>query len=64
MTIESFVRQLAREAKSLGSQTKLAKNIGCSVQYLSDVLRGRLAPGKLILDHYGYKIVKSVVRKG
>ena len=63
MTITRFVADLKREAKSRGGQKQLAEAIGCSPQYLCDVLNGRRDPGATILKHYGVKIVKEVVQK-
>ena len=63
MTIETFLRELKRDADAAGGQHKLALDIGCSQAYLSEVLRGTRQPGRKILDHYGYVIEKQVVRK-
>ena len=48
---------LYRMAHDLGGQNKLAAKLGCSVNYLSDVMRWNKAPGQAITDPMGLERV-------
>lgn len=48
----------------IGSQAKLAKAIGVSLNYLHDVLHGKRAAGKRILDFYRLEERVTYVRVG
>lgn len=54
---KEFVLALAALTRIEGSQTKLAKNLGVSPQYLHDVLSFRREPGKKILGAMGFERV-------
>lgn len=49
MTHEQLIDKLKDMAGKAGSQLTLAKQLGVSPSYLSDVLNGRREPGKAIL---------------
>ncbi len=55
LTQTQLLDELRARVDSIGSQRKLAIAIGCSQQYLSDVLSGRRLPGPLILRGLGYE---------
>jgi transcriptional regulator with XRE-family HTH domain len=48
---------LEQRVRAVGSQHALALAIGCSDQYLSDILRGRRPPGRKVLRALGYELV-------
>ncbi len=48
---------LAARVASAGSQVALAKSLGISPVYISDVLNGRRSPGKTLLKALGYRRV-------
>lgn len=52
-TDASLIDRLHREAKAAGTITKLADRYGVSVQYLSEVIRGRKEAGPKILTALG-----------
>ena len=52
-----------KEMLSTATQKDVAAKLGVSQQYLSDVLTGRRAPGKSILDALGLEKVISYRRK-
>lgn len=54
MDILSIIRKAAKQA---GSQSALAKQLGVSEPYLSDVLNERRDPGESILTPLGYERV-------
>ena len=53
MTTAHVLARLRREVRLAGSQMALARRIGVSVSYLSDVLRRRRQPGDKILAPLG-----------
>jgi transcriptional regulator with XRE-family HTH domain len=48
LTHDQFLEKLRSRVKAAGTQRALATAIGCSDQYLSDVLRKRRLPGPRI----------------
>ena len=50
-------KELRRRLNAAGSQTALAKELGVSLPYLNDVLRGRREPGESILRPLGARRV-------
>lgn len=48
---------LSIRVKACGSQRTLAREIGVSEPYLSDVLNGRREPGAKLLEGLGYRRV-------
>jgi len=59
-----IMNEICLAVKAAGSnQSALAKEIGISAQYLSDVLRGNRNPGKKILDFLGIEKVVIYRRK-
>lgn len=56
VTTNELMRRLRRDAEAAGSQRALARQIGVSVAYLSDVFRGRRNIGPAIAKHYGLKL--------
>ena len=46
---------LAARVSAAGSQVALAKSLGISPVYISDVLNGRRSPGKTLLKALGYR---------
>lgn len=53
MNIDAVIRSLRKQSQARGSQRALAKYLGVSPAYLSDVLKGRREPGPKILDALG-----------
>lgn len=53
---------MRRDVEQLGSQRALARKLGLSVAYISDVLRGRRDIGPSLAQHYGYRIERRIVR--
>lgn len=56
-----FMGQLRSQLRALGSQKAMAKHLGISPQYLSDLLHERREPSDRILKHFGLRwaIVKG-----
>lgn len=52
-----IIRRLQVRANKLGGQKQLAKELGISPQYLSDVMTGKSEPGPAILEALGYERV-------
>lgn len=59
-------QKLSEWAKRLGSQRALAKELGVSEPYLSDVINGRRDPGPKILKALGLERIVDyrTVKKG
>ncbi len=55
MTEIQFVTYLARKIKTVGSQKELAKQLGVSPAFLSEVLRGGRKPSPKLLAALGLK---------
>lgn len=55
MTDAQVRSELRRQVAALGTQTALARRMGCSLPYLNDVLAGKRAPGPKILRALGLK---------
>jgi len=53
MNTEDVRKRLRKMAAALGSQQALAKSLGVSTAYLSDVLNERRQPGPTILSALG-----------
>jgi DNA-binding transcriptional regulator YdaS (Cro superfamily) len=53
MTHAQLIDKLKAMAEKLGSQSALARSLGISPAYLSDVLNGRREPGKSVLASLG-----------
>jgi transcriptional regulator with XRE-family HTH domain len=53
MTSQQLIKKLKRMAEGEGSQAALAKKLGISPSYLSDVLHGLRSPGASLLDPLG-----------
>ncbi len=65
--ISAVIAELVELVKRQGSQKQAAKFLGISEQYLADVLRGRRAPGKKVLEALGLQkvvVYKWVGKKG
>lgn len=60
MDIIAVVRRACREA---GDQQTLARQLGVSPAYISDVLNERKEPGPKILDPLGYERVVTYRRR-
>ena len=54
-TRKTLIAKLHAEAAKLGEQRLLAKQLGISSQYLSDILNGRREPGEKVLAALGIK---------
>ena len=52
---EDIVSFLRHEQDRAGSLTALAKDVGVSLSYLSDVCNGRRDPGPVILKYLGLR---------
>lgn len=63
MTEADVLRVLARECRRCGTQAEWAKAQGISPTYVSDVLKGRRAPGDSILAALGFERVVTYRRK-
>ena len=46
-----IIEELKKRVAEFGTQAALAKDIGITPQYLSDVLRGRRTPGPAIRNY-------------
>lgn len=55
MTIDGILKILRARIETEGSQMAVARNLGVSTQYLSDVLRRQREPGEKILEPLGLK---------
>lgn len=55
MTIDGILKILRARIETEGSQMAVARNLGVSPQYLSDVLRRQREPGEKILEPLGLK---------
>lgn len=63
MNDDDVRRLLRKEAEKLGSQRALARSLGLSAAFVSDVLRGNRAPSGPLLDLLGLeRIVAYQVR--
>ena len=49
MDHQQFTNLLRQQAREIGSQKELAKQMGISQQYLSDVIKGRRMPNESVL---------------
>lgn len=63
MTEADILRMLLRECRRAGTQAEWAKAQGLSATYVSDVLKGRRAPGDSILSALGFERVVTYRRK-
>lgn len=61
MTLDQIIRRLRNLAEIAGSQAALAKQIGVTPSYLSDVLTERRDPGPAILSYLG--LTKTYTRE-
>jgi len=57
MTSQQLIKKLNRMAEEEGSQAALAKKLGISPSYLSDVLNGLRSPGVSLLDPLGLEAI-------
>jgi transcriptional regulator with XRE-family HTH domain len=58
LTLQDVIELIRGEAEKTGSQKELAKKLGVSAQYISDILNGRREPGDAILKPLGlHKVV-------
>ena len=55
MTESDFLRFLAKQVKTAGSQVKLAKQLGVSQPYLSQVLRRQRPASRELLSALGLR---------
>lgn len=53
MTREDVINLLRRDVARLGSQKRLAQEIGVSEPHISEMLNGTRDPGPVVLKHYG-----------
>jgi transcriptional regulator with XRE-family HTH domain len=53
MSLDQVYGLLAKRLAEAGSQKELARRIGCSTAYISDVLGRRRDPAERILDYLG-----------
>lgn len=59
MTQEALLNYISRRAQRLGTRRALAKHLGVSDQYLSDVLTGKREPGSKLLGALGFRKIIS-----
>ena len=57
MELKQVQRLLKERARAIGSQKRLALQLGVSQQYLSDVIHGRRMPNAKILRAMGLELV-------
>ncbi len=57
MELKQVQNLLKQRARTLGSQKRLALQLGVSQQYLSDVIHGRRMPNAKILRAMGLELV-------
>ncbi len=57
ITIDEVRRRLQQQIDLHGSQTAAARNLGVSLAYLNDVIRGRREPGEKLLTPIGIQKV-------
>lgn len=62
MNIDVLLYLIRLEVEAHGSQKALAKRLGVSEQYLTDVLKRRREPGEKILKPLGFKRVVTYER--
>lgn len=56
------IREMLRAAiAEAGNQRAAAVKLGVSVAYLNDVIKGRAAPGRLILEALGLERIETIV---
>lgn len=61
LTEEEFLSLIRDDVQAEGSQKALAKKMGVSAAYLSDVLGGRRSAGDKILRRYRLRVVTNYV---
>lgn len=59
LTLQDVIELIRGEAEKTGSQKELAKKLGVSAQYISDILNGRREPGDAILKPLGLRKVTT-----
>ena len=59
LTSAEVVGRLKRQLNGHETQKAMAKEIGCSVQFLNDVLRGRREPSGKVLQYLSLERVVS-----
>ena len=59
----SHVRRLLERLVGSGSKTAAAERLGVSDQYLGDIIRGKRAPGRKVLQALGLERVVTYRRK-
>jgi hypothetical protein len=57
-TMQDVRRMVERQAKKAGSLRAYARQTGCTVAYLSDVLRARRDPGPKVLTPLGLEKIE------
>ena len=62
LTHTEFIQMLRNSVDNAGSQKALAKDLGISEQYLTDLLRGRRMPGRQVLGALGMVEVRLYER--
>ena len=63
MTDKEFVQLVKKRAEELGSASALAREIGFTPAYLSDVFHGRRGVSDNLLSVFGYKRTNEIVKK-
>lgn len=57
MTEEKFLKDLRERCKGHGAQKRVAREVGISEAYLSDVLNGKAGIGDGLANAFGYRRV-------
>jgi len=63
MTLDSFRKYLAQQAKDAGSQRNLAKKLKVSPMFICDVLKERRDPGEKLLSAMGFERTVIIKRQ-
>lgn len=54
-TIDALRHTLKARSKALGSERKLAEQLGVSYSYMNDLVRGKRRPGRKVLGALGLR---------
>lgn len=63
MNLQDIVSLLERKALAPGGQQAVARTLGISSAYLSDIIGGKRQPGKKVLNALGLECVVTYRRK-
>jgi transcriptional regulator with XRE-family HTH domain len=62
-TINALRLNLKARSKALGSERKLAEQLGVSYSYMNDIVRGKRRPGRKVLSALGLREERMYISK-